>query len=312
MEVNIYPSLSLLRDPDALVARCRRLGVRHVCFGVDALLDGEPGAGAGERLHAFVRRLADAGIQAPVVMDSFGRDPGLVLDPAGHQAELDAKRRMLAALNRAGIGTLLNYLHLPCPVDADDDARLWDGLVNVYQTFIAEAEAAGVRVANHAIWRCLPDPPLREHALAHGVTMAGYRRYRPAGWDGPYFLTSHADLIRLLAAVPSSHNGVCFCTGMHIMGGDVPALVDTFAGKIFYAQARDVRGCWPAAQEVFLGAGEIDFPAILRRLAAAGYTGLIGPEHLGEPRYPGEDLEAAAVAFLQPLLAGVADRGRPA
>ncbi len=90
---------------------------------------------------------------------------------------------------------------------------------------------------------------------------------------------------------------------MHIMGGDVSTLVNTFQGKMYYAQLRDVRGRWPAAEEVFPGTGDLDFPDILRRLAAAGYRGTIGPEHLGQPRYPGEDLEAAAVAFMQASLA---------
>src|SRR6185312_9058321 len=96
-------------------------------------------------------------------------------------------------------------------------------------------------------------------------------------------------LQRLLTTVPSGHNGVCFCTGMHIMGGDVPSLVESFRGKIFYAQLRDVRYRWPAAQEAFPGDGELDFPRILRLLDAAGYTGMIGPEHLGKSRWPGED-----------------------
>jgi sugar phosphate isomerase/epimerase len=210
---------------------------------------------------------------------------------------------MLDALHLAGVGVLLNYIHTPYPLDPADDERTWQGLANVYRTFIGWAEAADVRVANHAIWRCLPEPSPRDDALARGVTMDGYRRYRTAGWDGPYFLTSHRDLLRLLDDAPSPNNGVCFCTGMHIMGGDAPALVETFQGRIFYAQARDLRGRWPAAQEVFLGEGELDFVDILRRLDAAGYDGLIGPEHLGLPRQPGDDLEAAAVAFLHDALA---------
>jgi sugar phosphate isomerase/epimerase len=268
MEINIYPTRDLLADPAALVARCRRLGVRNVCFSVDAFLGDSPTGQDGRRLAAFVGRLADDGIAAPVLMDSFGRDPDLVLDPTGRGAgELAAKRRMLDALHLAGVGVLLNYIHTPYPLDPADDERTWQGLANVYRTFIGWAEAADVRVANHAIWRCLPEPSPRDDALARGVTMDG------------------------------------FCTGMHIMGGDAPALVETFQGRIFYAQARDLRGRWPAAQEVFLGEGELDFVDILRRLDAAGYDGLIGPEHLGLPRQPGDDLEAAAVAFLHDALA---------
>jgi sugar phosphate isomerase/epimerase len=92
---------------------------------------------------------------------------------------------------------------------------------------------------------------------------------------------------------------------MHIMGGDVPALVDALAGRIHYAQMRDLRGRWPAAEEVFLGEGELDFGDILRRLGAAGYRGGLGPEHVGQPRRPGEDLEAETIGFLQARLAEV-------
>ena len=53
------------------------------------------------------------------------------------------------------------------------------------------------------------------------------------------------------------------------------------------------------AEEVFLGDGEIDFSTILRLLQDAGYDGVIGPEHLGDPRWPGDDPEAAAIAFLR-------------
>jgi mannonate dehydratase len=135
--------------------------------------------------------------------------------------------------------------------------------------------------------------------------MASYRSYRPPGWGGPYLLTSAEHVVRLLEAVPSPNSGVCFCTGMQIMGGDMPRLVDVFAGKIFYAQMRDQRGAWPAAEEVFPGTGELDFPTILTRMRKAGYDGLIGPEHLGQPRTPGEDLEAGAVKFFQDLLASL-------
>jgi sugar phosphate isomerase/epimerase len=305
MHIDTYLQRGEMQDVEALIGRCRQLGVRHVCLS----LGGWPGVKDDATpepayLKQYVRRLADAGIQAPVIIASFGKDPGLVLGPAGQQPALDAKRRTLDTLGEAGIGVLLNYLHLPMPADPADEARYWDGLLSTYRVFINHAEAANVRVANHAIWRCLPDP-IREDALARGVTMQDYRDYRTPGWDGPYLLTSHQDIIRLLEGVPSSHNGVCFCTGMHIMGGDVPALVETFKGKIFYGQMRDIRHRWPAAEEVFLGTGDLDFTHILGLLDAAGFQGTIGAEHLGEPRYPGEDLTAAAVAFLTNRLAEV-------
>ncbi|MAG36761.1 MAG: hypothetical protein CL878_11050 [Dehalococcoidia bacterium] len=290
-------------DADALIARCRSLGVSHVCLSL-AAVPGFADTGVPDRayLQRFLRRLTDAGIHAPVAITWFGNDPDLVLQPAAHRAEIEARLRTLAVLGEVGIGALLHYVDVAQSPDPDDDERYWGGLLAIFRELVRQAEVCDVRLANHAIWRCLPDS-LRGAALREGVTMADYRTYQPPPWRGPYLLTSHEHIVRLLTAIPSAHNGVCFCTGMHIMGGDIPRLVDTFKGKIHYSQMRDVRGCWPAAEEVFLGTGDLDFPDILSRLAAAGYEGTIGPEHLGKPRHPGEDLEAAAAAFLRDSLA---------
>ncbi|HEV8633632.1 MAG TPA: sugar phosphate isomerase/epimerase [Chloroflexota bacterium] len=300
MDVAIH---SRSREADALMARCRALGVRHVCLSLNGVPGFEDtGVPDAAYLRAFTRKLADAGVQAPVAILWFGNDPDLVLNPGNHRRVVDAKLRTLEALGQAGIGAALHYIDLARSQSPDDDERYWDGLLGVFRELVAQAEAADVRLANHAIWRCIPDP-LRVEALRQGVTMADYRQYHPEGWGGPYLLTSAPHIVRLLEAVPSSHNGACFCTGMHIMGGDVPALVDTFAGKIHYSQMRDLRGRWPAAEEVMLGEGDLDFGRILRRLDAAGYRGTIGPEHLGSPHHPGEDLEATAVGYLQAKLA---------
>lgn len=290
-------------DAGAIIARCREVGVTDVCLYA-AALPGFQKTGSPDRayLRELVSQLSEAGISAPVAITHFGNDPGLVLDSAGRRREVDNLLCTIQALGGAGVQTALHYIDLAQSQDPADDSRYWAGLVEVHRELMAQAEGANVRLANHAIWRCLPDP-LREEALRAGVTMASYRQYRPAGWRGPYLLTDAAGIVRLLDAVPSPNNGVCFCTGMYITGGDLPSLIDTFKGKIYYSQMRDIRGGrWPASEEVFLGEGEIDFANILRLLRSAGYDSLIGPEHLGNPRQPGEDLEAKAVAYLQALL----------
>jgi sugar phosphate isomerase/epimerase len=296
MEVVLY---AYRADPAAMIARCRELAVRQVCL----LLESMPGyveTGVPEprALRAIAQTLADAGIALSAGNGSTGRNPDLLLNPSGHRRELDAQLQMLESLSGAGIGALLYYQHFPYPVDPDDAERYWDGLIANTRELVAQAQATDVRLAHHAVWRCLP-ATCQDHALGRQTTMEDYPRYRHDGWDGPYLLASHHDVARLIDAIPSSHNGVCFCTGMHIMGGEVPALVETFKGRIHHAQMRDVRGRWPFAEEVFLGEGEIDFSTILRLLDAAGYSGIIGPEHLGEPRWPGDDPEAAAIAFLR-------------
>jgi sugar phosphate isomerase/epimerase len=296
MEFVLYAYRS---DPAALIARCRELGVRQVCLLLQGMYGyAETGVPEPRALRARAQTLADEGISLSSGNGSTGRNPELLTNPGGHRKELDAQLRTLESLGGAGIGALLYYQHFPYPVAPPDHARYWDGLIANTHELVAQAEATNVRLAHHAVWRCLP-PVCRDDALGRGTTMEGYPDYRHEQWDGPYLLSSHLDVARLIDAVPSSHNGVCFCTGMHIMGGDVPALVETFKGRIHHAQMRDVRGRWPFAREVFLGDGEIDFSTILRLLKGASYDGVIGPEHLGEPRWPGDDPEAAAIAFLR-------------
>jgi sugar phosphate isomerase/epimerase len=302
VEINIH---SRGLDMDRLIARCRALGVTNVgyaCAGMPGYA--EQGWPDPDQLRRNLDQLRQAGIAVPVAVDWFGNDPAVVLEPAGHRAEIDAACRTLSVLGEAGIPAVLHYIDLAQSQEPADDDAYWRGLITVFGELVEAAERADVRLANHAIWRCIPDA-LRPQALADGVTMATYRQYRPEGWRGPYLLTSGEHIVRLLEAVPSSHNGACFCTGMYIMGGDLPELADALAGKIHYAQMRDLRGRWPASEEVFPGTGELDFAAILTDLRRVGYDGVFGPEHLGGPRTPGEDVEAAAVRYFQDVLASM-------
>jgi sugar phosphate isomerase/epimerase len=175
-------------------------------------------------------------------------------------------------------------------------------LTTIYKELVPEAERSGVYLAHHAIWMCLR-PAIRDDALQTGITLSGYRSFRFPDWPGPFLLRSAEDIQRLIEAVPSKHNGVCLCTGMHIMGGDVPTLADRWAGKIYYSQLRDLHGRWPGAVEVFPGTGEVDLAEVIRRLKASGYDGPISPEHLGGSRTPGQDLEAEAIAYTRAIVA---------
>ena len=138
--------------------------------------------------------------------------------------------------------------------------------------------------------------------MAAGVTTEAYDTYAADGWGGPFLVGTWKDLMRLVDAVPSPSNGVTLCTGMDIPGGDVPMLAKTFAGKIHFCQIRDHTDRWPAGREVLLGEGQVDLPAIIAALKQEGYGGIVHPEHLGKPGYPGEDLQAKAIAYLKTLL----------
>ncbi len=68
------------------------------------------------------------------------------------------------------------------------------------------------------------------------------------------------------------------------MGGTetVDRVIDTFGpqGRIVYVHFRDVQGVVPRFQESFLGEGNYDPAAVLRRLAAVGFDGFLIDDHV--------------------------------
>jgi sugar phosphate isomerase/epimerase len=115
-----------------------------------------------------------------------------------------------------------------------------------------------------------------------------------------------AELARIVNAFPSACNGVLYCGGLHIPGDDVADSVRTFQGRIFLAHARDVKGSRFLKEsdcvEVPLGEGDVNLAGMIAALQAAGYQGMICPEHLGPPRSPGEDQLGIAVRHLRDFL----------
>ena len=289
--------------PAEVIERARALRVEHVSIHCD-MFPGydESGIVPLEPLREYVGRIRDGGINVAGALKWTGRDPGYVLDPASHRAHVDGMLETIRNLGAVGIDTLLHYVDPEAPADPADDERAWAGLIEIYRELVPEAERAGVRLAHHAIWMFIP-PDLREEVTATGVTRERYRSFRYPAWRGPFLLRSADEIRRLINAVPSPNNGVCLCTGMDLMGGDLPALVEEFKGRIHYSQMRDHRGRWPSGYEVFPGIGNVDLLGTLRRLEAVGYDGPVSPEHFGQPRHAGEDLEAGAIAYIRDLLA---------
>ena len=117
------------------------------------------------------------------------------------------------------------------------------------------------------------------------------------GWRGPYLVRKADDVGRLADSNPNPYHGITMCTGMYITGAEPVMEIPKFAGRINFVQIRDLDARWPAAREAFPGTGNLDFKEILRQLLRAGYSGFLHPEHLGNPRWPGEDqvLEATKV-----------------
>lgn len=298
-------------DPQTTVERCRRLDVDRVFISCASLPGyAENGYPAPDSLQELKGRLEENGIEVPSATYWFakwpprsGRDGSTNPDILVNRDRrcVDAMLRMIEILGEADITSVLHYVDIGKPLDLAQEEACWEGLVDIYRELMPVAEASGVGIGNHSLHRLLPDG-VRERAIAEGVRIEDYGSYMTEGWGGPFLVGTWKELRRLVNAVPSPSNGVTLCTGMDIPGGEVPALVAEFAGRIHFCQLRDHSDRWPSGQEGPLGEGRVDLPAVIAALQDANYQGILNPEHLGQPRYPGEDLEAKAVAYIRSIL----------
>ena len=301
-------------DPQATVERCKRLGVERVFISCASLPGyAENGYPTLDSLRESKGRLEDNGIEVPSATYWFAKWPPRTWRDGSTSPDIllnrdrrciDAMLRMIEVLGAVGITSVLHYVDIGKPLDLAQEEACWEGLIDIYCELMPVAEANNVRIGNHSLHRLLPDG-VRERAVAEGVRIEDYDSYMTEGWGGPFLVGTWKELRHLVNAVPSPSNGVTLCTGMDIPGGDVPSLVAEFAGKIHFCQLRDHSDRWPSGQEGPLGEGRVDIPAIIAALRDADYQGILNPEHLGQPRHPGEDLEAKAVDYIESILTGL-------
>ncbi len=123
------------------------------------------------------------------------------------------------------------------------------------------------------------------------------------------FMDFEPELERLLAEVDESILKICFDTGHHSYAGYDPiAFMDRNMARISYMHFKDIdpevkarvvanRTDFYAAcgQGIFcnLGKGDVDFPAVRRRLLDAGFEGWCTVEQDCDPRVPGTPFEDA-------------------
>ncbi|WP_233506823.1 mannonate dehydratase [Jiangella anatolica] len=290
---------------DTVLAFARQLGLSSVQFHTPSNLSGEHGYWEVDELVALRRRCEDAGLRVEGIenVPLWHWDKVLFGRP-GREAQLANYCRTIRNLAAAGI-TVLGHHFLPGYVwrtdlraagrggalvtafDADrvDEGnalaaykltpsatgaepiaaeQLWDHYRVFLETVLPVAEEAGVRLALH------PDDPPVDRPLGGIARILS----SPEGLERAHELSGGS---------PAWGLNLCLGSVSELAGHEsVDRVIDYFGprGKIFYVHFRDVRGTVPRFEECFLGEGNLDPAAVLRRLAAVGFDGFIIDDHV--------------------------------
>ena len=160
---------------------------------------------------------------------------------------------------------LASYRLAPDDIDElIDESTMWANHQYFLDAVLPVAEEVGVRLALHP-----DDPPVAE----------------PLGNARRIFISPEA-LDRAAAQAGGSPSwGLNLCLGsVSEMGGQaaVDQVIDSFGprGQICYVHFRDVRGVVPRFAECFLGEGNIDPAAVVRRLIGVGFDGFVIDDHV--------------------------------
>jgi mannonate dehydratase len=138
----------------------------------------------------------------------------------------------------------------------------FQGALDAYKTLDANALRANLAYFLRAV------VPVAEEA---GVYMAIHPDDPPCPLLGlPRVVSTDADVCALLAAAPSTHNGLTFCVGSYASSplNDVEAMAANHAAKVFFVHLRNVRRSGEGALCNFVESdhldGEVDMYQILK------------------------------------------------
>jgi sugar phosphate isomerase/epimerase len=222
-----------------------------------------------ERSLARLPSVVDEVRSRELVAGSIFPDPWRWADSAVEDPDhVGGLRRLIEAAGQAGIARVLlgpTYLDLSDWPEADKKAFA-EKAYAVYQEVSEAAESVNVQLCTHT-------------------------SFRPGSlWSTPESLNE------LFEKVPSKANGVLFCFGCEPDLGRIGQDVQLWKDRIYAVHARNIRRMPEKSIMTRLDDGDIDVPAVLKALDAAGYRGPITPEHY--PVFPGKGGPETATAWM--------------
>jgi sugar phosphate isomerase/epimerase len=268
MKLSVYAGSVADGTLQGTIQYCKDLEVERLVVPLDPMNYGNLIPGYRERgyldlvdLKTFKQEIEDAGLSFSVMQ----LWPFMVVGAPETEARLDALGKTMEAMGQAGVDVLSYFVGVGPSVRQGDEGARWDLLVDHYRKLMAHAERSGVKVALHT------------------------------GGD----LWTSQGLDRLMRAVPSPCNGVCFCTGnsWRLEGDRIYDMIRRLGEKVFHVHLRSVRVVPgdPHVGEVWFGSGQPDLREVVQALRDIDYRGDLHAEHL--PGVVGERDQEIRTAF---------------
>lgn len=298
---------------DEVVTFAQQLGLGSVHLHTPGNLSGEAGYWQVDELVALRERCEEAGLVLEAIENvPYQHWDNVLLGRPGRDEQLENYCRTIRNMAAAGIHTLGHHFlpgyvwrtelrargrggALVTAFDADrvpegnklagykltppappsepiSVDRMWDNYRVFLEAVLPVAEEVGVKLSLHP-----DDPPTQDLALGGIARILS----SPEALERAYELSGG-----------SPAWGLTLCLGtVSEMDGErsVNRVIDFFGpkGKIRYIHFRDVQGTVPRFAECFLGEGNYDPAAVLRRLASAGFDGFLIDDHvpamIGDP-----------------------------
>jgi len=220
---------------------------------IDQIVMGKAGAKAQtERYKRIVGHLGQLGVDTIVYnfMPQVGEDAMVVRTSFDAQTRGGAKtsRFRLADVNAETVK------HRETPIPRE---QMWDNLEKFLRDVIPAAEAAGLRLAMHP-----DDPPLSP--------LCGLER----------IMDREGSFDRLLSISPSRANALTFCVGCFAeLGADVLQLIERHRERIACVHLRNIAGTPQDFIETFPDEGNVDLPAVVRKLQEIKFSGYVRSDH---------------------------------